>query len=191
MNVDVQISRADHLIRRGRYAEAVEMLHEVLVDEPDSMPALLNLGIAYTESGQNDEAIRALTFYISRDDANAEAWEALGCAHLRKSDFADAERALDRARVLNPENGSVLRNLAVLLGRTGRARASLYLLRKAHAVNPYDYLTTYALALATRQFGRFDESRALFDEVAETEHAPAPVRDDARRNEIELTLGWT
>jgi tetratricopeptide (TPR) repeat protein len=190
MRVREQIEQSLQLIRSARYDDAIELLTEILAEEPQNLQALLNVGIAYTESGHNDQAIQALSYYIRFDETNDEAWEALGCAHLRKGEWTEAETYLERARKINPGNGSVLRNLSVLLSQTGRSRSSFMLLKKAYEINPNDYLTTYALATAYRYLDKRDEAKTLFERLRTFDRLPPMIEGEAEKHLLELTIGW-
>ncbi|MFW5696136.1 MAG: tetratricopeptide repeat protein [Alkalispirochaeta sp.] len=191
MEVREQIAQAEELIRTGLFDDAVALLTEVLADNPNNLAALLNIGIAYTESGRNDSAIQALSYYVQHDDENDEAWEALGCAYLRKKDYRAAEKHLEHARALNSQNASVLRNLSVLFSETGRGRKSYATLTKAYDLNPNDYLTTYALATAYRYLQRPEEARTLLERLQTFDFIPTAIRHEAEKHLLELTVGWT
>lgn len=178
------------MIRSGKFDEAIELLNGILGEDPTNLGALLNIGIAYTENGDNNSAIQALEYYVAQDPDNDEAWEALGCAHLRKDEHAAAERHLTRARELNPENASVLRNLSVLFSQTGRGRESFDLLKDSYRLNPDDYLTTYALATAYRYLGKYDDARRLFQRLDRFDYLPDQIHQEAQRNLLELAVGW-
>lgn len=190
MEVREQIEQSERLIRTGRFDQAIDLLTEVLADDPSNAQALLNIGIAYTEAGRNDSAIQALTYYVEQDDSNDEAWEALGCAYLRKDEYHQAEQCLDRARTINPQNASVLRNLSVLLSQTGRGRASFMTLKKAYEINPNDYLTTFALGTAYRHLGRTEEARKLFERLQTFDYVPEVVQRESERHLLEMSVGW-
>ena len=191
MEVQERIQESEKLIRTGMYQEAIELLTRILEEDPSNLPALLNIGIAYTESGKNVPAIQALGFYVKHNDASDEAWEALGCAHLRRKEYENAERCFQRAIDLNPRNASVMRNYSVLLNRTDRYRESYRMLRRSHALNPDDYLTKYALAAAYRYLGRGEESLKRYESLNEVSSLPSAIRHDIEHNILELSVGWT
>jgi Flp pilus assembly protein TadD len=190
MEVRDKIKESENLIRKGRYTEAIELLTALLADDPEDLAALLNVGIAYTENGENDKAIRALTYYQQWDSENAEALEALGCAFLRKREYEDAERHLNRAREIAPNNASILRNLSVLLSRTDRSGESFTLLKHAHELDPKDYLTTYALGSAYKAVGATDKAIPLFESLLNLKGLPDPIQEEAQKQYMYLTIGW-
>jgi len=178
------------MIRLGQFDDAIRLLTEVLEDDPLNMPALLNIGIAYTESGRNEAAIQTIRFYLQHDRENDEAWEAMGCAHLRRKEFDEAERCFKQAIEIAPENASVLRNYSILLGQTERGRESYRMLRKSHNLNPDDFLTKFALAAAYRYLGRRDEALELYRDIQDLERLPERFRRDIEQNILELSIGW-
>jgi len=184
------IRQSEQLIQRGQFAEAIGLLTEMLADDPEDLSALLNVGIAFTESGENDKAIRALEYYTARNTENAEAWEALGCAYLRKQEYANAESYLSRARETDPENASVLRNLSVVLSRIGRGEESFELLKTAHSLDSRDYLTSFALALAYRSRGENESATALFEELVKLRGLPQTIRSEVETHLLQLSVGW-
>ncbi len=190
MEATRQIRESERLIRTGRYNDAISLLTEILEDDPLFLPALLNIGIAYTESGRNAEAVDALRFYLKHDEENSEAWEAIGCALLRQKEFDEAEACFKRAIDIAPENASVLRNYSVLLSQTERGGESYRLLRKSHALDPDDFLTKFALAASYRYLGRNSEALALYEELNATPNVPERVQSDIEQNIVELTIGW-
>ncbi|MFW5644000.1 MAG: tetratricopeptide repeat protein, partial [Alkalispirochaeta sp.] len=185
-----RIKEAEDMIRLGRFTDAISLLTEILADDPEDLPALLNVGIAFTESGENDKAIRTLNYYVTRDDRNPEAWEALGCAHLRKHEYDEAEEYLNRARIFAPENASILRNMSVLLSRTGRGRESLSLLKRAHELDPNDYLAAFALGQVYHGSGEAEKAQELFDGLLERERLPEVIRREAEKHALQLSVGW-
>lgn len=190
MKVTDRIKESEDLIRKGRYDEAIEILTEMIADDPEYLPALLNIGIAYTEKGDNDKAIRALTYYEQIDSGNPEALEAIGCAYLRKKEYDTAEEYLVRARAIAPDNASILRNLSVLLSRTHRGDESFRLLKRAHLLDPTDYLTTFALASAYKAYGSIVEARQLFESLLALNSLPQEIMNEVERQYTYLSIGW-
>ncbi|MFW6250571.1 MAG: tetratricopeptide repeat protein, partial [Alkalispirochaetaceae bacterium] len=83
MELEVVLRESEQLIREGNFDAAIELLQELLAEEPENLHALRHLGVAFTESGRNREAISTIQFYLKMDTENAQAYEAIGCAHLR------------------------------------------------------------------------------------------------------------
>lgn len=190
MAVRDEISRSVQLIQTGDYDGAIDLLRYILADEPDNLPALLNIAIAYTESGKNTEAIQTIEYYLKHDQENDEAYEAIGCAYLRSGLFESAEKHLRKSLELNPENASVRRNLSVLLSQTGRGRESMKELKQSYELNPTDYLTMYALGLMYQSVRDTEAAREMFQKLTDAPNVPLEIRRQGEKRFLELTIGW-
>ncbi|RKX95504.1 MAG: hypothetical protein DRZ90_10185, partial [Spirochaetes bacterium] len=114
------VDQAEHLMREGAFQRAKVILSEIISDDPEDLRAICDIGIAYTETGENNKAIKALLHYVRNDKTNPYAWEALGCARFRTGNLEKAKKHLQRSLNLMPENPSSLRNLGILHGMEGR-----------------------------------------------------------------------
>lgn len=184
------LEQSEQLIRTGRFEEAIVVLRDVLAEDPTNMPALLTIGIAYTESGRNNEAIQTMAYYVSRNAENDEAFEVLGCAHLRKGEIVTAEHHLRTALRLNPSNASVMRNLSVLLSRTDRGEEAFRLLERSYELNPQDYLTLFALAGMHNHMGHRERAQELYHTLLSVEHLPDTIYTEAAGRYSALLVGW-
>lgn len=189
MEVEVVLKESEQLMRGGKFDEAIELLQSVLAEDPENLPALRQLGVAFTESGRNREAIRTITFYLGMDDRNAQAHEAIGCAHLRLDEYEAAEPYLKRAHELEPENPTIMRNLSVLFSQTGRPEESLDYLERSYEINPEDYLTQYALSSAYLFYGRRDEASSILYSLLQND-VPEGIRKSCEERYLQLSVNW-
>lgn len=190
MEMEGLVQTGEQLIRLGRFEESILVLRQVLVEDPTNLPALLTIGIAFTEAGRNDEAIQALGFYLSHHAATDEACEALGCAYLRKGEHGPAEKQLRLALRINPQNASVMRNLSVLLTRTDRGAEAFALLQRSYELNPTDFMTLYALAGAHLFLGHREQAQQFFHELLALENVPPTLYAEAAGRYSALLVGW-
>ncbi|MBN2626760.1 MAG: tetratricopeptide repeat protein [Spirochaetales bacterium] len=185
----MSIKDAETYMQSGKYAEAKEILEQILAHSPDDAEAICNIGIAYTETGENIKAIRALEYYTGRIQDNPRAWEALGCAYFRRKDYAAAYRHLREAQKLAPQNPSVIRNLGVLFGVKGERELGYDMLKKALDMSPYDFRTLYALSYVHREFDNRKEARQTMELLLDLD-IPEEIRKDTLLNMIKLDIGW-
>ena len=183
------VDQAEHLMRDGAFQKAKVLLSEIISDNPDDLRAICDIGIAYTETGENKKAIRALLHYIHNDESNPYAWEALGCARFRTGDMENARKHLVRSLDLMPENSSSLRNLGILHGLEGRHDKGLELLQRSVRLSPGDYRTLYALNYAFRDAGKQEERTKILDRLMELE-LPDDIRRDVELTRIRISVGW-
>jgi len=78
------------LLKSGRIKDAVPYLESMDKAKPDNVQVLYNLGIAYSELAQFDEAIIRLKRAVKLDPTHAHAWTGIGVAYQRmdKHDLA-------------------------------------------------------------------------------------------------------
>ena len=101
--------------------------------------ALIDLGTLRLQQGATDEAADLLHRGLQQKPAHAEGWNALGVVRARGGDLAGAEAAWRKAVEHNPRLTDALFNLAVTLGRRGRADAARpFLQRYAELVDGAD-----------------------------------------------------
>jgi tetratricopeptide (TPR) repeat protein len=76
------------------YIEHVKKAVEI---DPDYLPALRNLGVAYLKTGQNEKAIAAFDEALKRDPHSALTYAASSAAYLGLQNYSGAETAARRA----------------------------------------------------------------------------------------------
>ena len=183
------IDQAELLMRKGAFEKAKLLLSEIILEDPENLRAICDIGIAYTETGENEKAIRALLHYIGNDDSNPYAWEALGCARFRMGDISLSMENLRRSLTIFPRNASALRNLGILYSMIGKRFDGLHLLKKSIRIAPHDYRNHYALSCAYRDLGKNREREKILERLLEFK-LPEEVRRDVEVSRIRMILGW-
>ena len=141
------------MLREGRIQDAIPLLEALAKADPDNLDVLYNLGLAYSETGEPDQAVITLKRLVTRAPKHARAWTAIGVAYQRMGKHDQAMEAMSRAVAADPTDGYSHRNLgAVLLGR-GKNELALKHFRQAHIALPDDPQTSYGLASALEAVG--------------------------------------
>ncbi len=110
---------ADDLISCGRFDEAGRYLSQALVGNPD--PALINkLGHVYFLQGSFNEAERCFRQAVDLDPSAYAPRLELAKLVLQRQDRDEALKYLNRARLLAPQQYSVLYSLAQVYRQLGR-----------------------------------------------------------------------
>lgn len=140
--------RATTEANRGRYTQAVNLLQQLLETMPDNGDARRNLGMAYLEMGQTDQAEKHLLEAYHLNPQDAYTLLLLGNIYLeKKRDEATAERFYRRAVQANPDDPHVLSNMAGLLGRREAYDEAQAYFHRAIAADPAYPNAPYGLAL--------------------------------------------
>jgi tetratricopeptide (TPR) repeat protein len=106
--------------REGRTAEAIPYFQEALRLSPDHLVALDNLGNAYRQQKQWDEARKVLERAVAVSAQDPEANYSLGMVFAQIDDTERAFEYLQRALKFRPGYPEALNNLGVLYLRTQR-----------------------------------------------------------------------
>jgi tetratricopeptide (TPR) repeat protein/peroxiredoxin len=106
--------------REGRSAEAIPYFQEALRLSPDHLVALENLGNAYRQQKQWDEARKVLERAVAVGPQDPEANYSLGMVFAQLDDSDRAYEYLQRALKFRPGYPEALNNLGVLYLRTQR-----------------------------------------------------------------------
>ena len=106
--------RALSLMRAQRYAEAAVLWESIVASSPQSVLALLNLGITYSRLGKLEQAQRSFRQVLQQDAGNAIAYNELGIVERKAGRFLQAEDAYRRALQWHPEYALAHLNLGML-----------------------------------------------------------------------------
>ncbi len=131
----VQQAQAEMLLLRGAGGEATPV-YNALIEVEAGSPKLWNeLGVAYHQSGELDQAERAYQRSLDLDPLYALACSNFAVVQLHRGEVEEAEqyfrRALEQRSV--PD---VLRNLGLMLSRTGRPLEAVDAYRQALDLDP-------------------------------------------------------
>ena len=96
----------------GKIQEAYNLINQYLEKHPESLTAQNIKGNVLGRGfGQLDAAIGIYQQILDQDSTFESAWENMGIAYAIKRDFSNAERCLQQALLLSPDNENVKHNL--------------------------------------------------------------------------------
>lgn len=108
---------------------------------------------------------------------NGEVYDRLGDAYIRNGQYDQAQLALNRAVLLEPNaTGPYILLGKVLLNQRNPVMAGMYLERAVH-MDPGNYITHSLLAQVYRSEGRREDSAREFQMAARLQNANAPKLD--------------
>lgn len=172
----------------GRFTEALQDFNRLLrrAEEhfnPDSLvhyiPLELNeyrymIAVLNQRAGDPNEAIRLFRQVLEEDAgyymAHAQLANIYESAQRMEQAIAERRYAVNA----NPEDASLLLDLALTLAKAGKAADAEEPLRQAQAANPRDARASYYLGIVEQQLGKKDDARAALTRFV----AIAPSRYD-------------
>ncbi len=171
------------MLQAGKIAEAVPYLESLTKSAPANPAVLYNLGIAYSELKQYDEAIIRLKRAVQLDPGHAHAWVGIGNAYHRMRKPEQALEAFEKAVEANPNDGYTRRNLGGMLIGFKRLDEAIVHLRKALDLMPDDPHSILGLATALEDLGTDEadeEADALYQRLIQ-EHPNSPMVEQAEK----------
>lgn len=128
---------AELLIERDRLDDAWDLLATALADDPDNTRLLYTRSIVGAEQGDLAAAEKDLRAILQQEPENANALNALGYTMTTLSErYEEAQRLIEQALALDPNNPAVLDSLGWVYYKTGREQMALNLLRRAFNAFP-------------------------------------------------------
>jgi tetratricopeptide (TPR) repeat protein/peroxiredoxin len=169
--------------REGRTEEAIGYFEQALRQNPDHVVALENLGSAYRQLKQWDDARKAFESALAVSPRDPEANYGLGMVYAQTDDTAHALEHLTRALQSRPVYPEALNNLGILYLRTQRRDEAVAKFEESIRVAP-DFDQSYLnLARVYAVEGAPDKARAVLQQLL-TRH---PGQDQARQMIQELS----
>lgn len=171
--------------RLQRYAQAEEDVEALLrvtslrvnPDSVDDVPLRANeyrymLAAIKDRAGQPDQAVKLYQEVLEHDVSNYMAHVQLARIHEARRDWPRAIAERRRAVETNPEDASLLTDLAVALGKSGDFKEAAETLLEAERQNPRDVRPLFWRGIALIQLGQQGEAKATFQRFV----AVAPPR---------------
>lgn len=152
----------------GNRAKAIELVEEVLEQEPKNSAAQLLKGQLLVADGRRDEALAAVRAAADAAPESAAARFALGRLYAARGDVAAAEKAFAEVLKLNPRATAAQVELSKLQLSSGRADASLRTAEAATVNEPDSLQPRLALVrslIVSRQHARAERELAKLAET--------------------------
>lgn len=160
-NPDVWLAHHDlgcNLIEKGRYAEAIGHLNEVVRLNPGFDDGHYNLGLALDKMGRTSEAQAEYQESIRLNPRQTKPYVNLAAIQKRNGHLDEAERLLRLAQNIDPRDGLVATDLGGILFQTKRVPEAIALYGRAVEFNPDSAQLNYNLGNAELQTGQLAEA---------------------------------
>ena len=136
VSFEVESLLGQTLIRKGRPAEAIPHLENARKLLPDAAPTYVELARALRETGQLEQADRAIDQGLERHPEHAALHRARGLVAYQRRDLAVAATSLERARDLVPDNPQIRLMLSAVYRDRGEVELAVRELRAAVTARP-------------------------------------------------------
>jgi tetratricopeptide (TPR) repeat protein len=146
------------LLDRKDFEKARDILEELLIETPDDVNILYNLGMCYSEMNHPTKAIELLNRCVELAPSHSNAYVALGFAFTKIGNPSKAKDFFLKAIEINPDNSYALKNLGGIWGKLGNHIKALYYLRKSLDSNPDDPYTAFGLGITYRELGDMENA---------------------------------
>jgi len=111
-------------LRNADYGSALVMWHDVVSKSPQNARAYTNLGVAYSQLGDQQSAILCHRKCIELEPGHVEAWNNLGRAFSKQQDPQSASTCFRRAIALSPDQAEPYHNLGIDVPGAGAYRSA-------------------------------------------------------------------
>lgn len=134
----------------GRANEALRVLEQAAVIDPEAPHIQNQLGFLYQGFGRYPEAIAAHTRYVQLAPNEPNAYDSLGTTYTEAGQYSKALETLNRALSLNPDFHFATRHLGDVYFQLGRYRDALRQYQRYQALAPTDWDRAQAAHLQAR-----------------------------------------
>jgi choline-sulfatase len=162
-------------------AALVAALEGIVREDPGNGQAHLRLGYARMQAGDCTRAEPEFHAAAAAGLPTADVFLGLATCLGQRRDLAGAERALNEARRLEPDNPAVVANLGLLQAANGDLPAAIQSLNAALATDPDLHEARFNLAVAYAKSGRRTEAAAAARVLLARLPPNAPQRPEIER----------
>ncbi len=168
--------------KREYYLKLARLNAEELPRDPK---AQCDLGDLLIESGQDDEAFRTFSRALELDPENVRAMNALAGVALRREDYDEARKWLERLENAGPELSRPARvNLGILAMRDGDYTKAQQILTDVLAADPGSAVAHFYLGVLSERQGNWEDAAHHFASALRLapRHLPFQARQLASAN---------
>lgn len=172
-----RLERAEQLKLNGNYNQALGILEELLLEDPENVSALEEVADNELSLGEYRRAEAAAKRAIALDAKSYTGHYILGFLNSRSGQWNEAAARLRKANQLKSNNAEILRCLGWALFHAGQRAQGIVTLERALNLDQDSALTLCDLGVAYIEVQNFPKSRALLKRALELEPGNARARE--------------
>lgn len=145
--------------RKGQNEKSIAAYEKALQLRPEYTKARLNLAVRLARMGQPLKAIEHYRKALESDATYSSAWYNMALAHMELKQYEEAEQAVRRMLVLEPDSFNARLLLADSLSAVGRSADAVEVLEEAVDIESNSPLLRLALAKNLRESNELERAR--------------------------------
>ena len=130
------ISTINHLVKNGRYDEALKNIDALINIEQSNVSAYKVKASCLHLLGRDEEAIEVFSEAVKMEPGDNNSYKMMGDISLKKDQYEDAIEYYKKALAISDEDDPVYQNLGVAAAKLGRFDEALEYYEQALRLNP-------------------------------------------------------
>jgi Flp pilus assembly protein TadD len=172
-----RLERAEHLKLSGKHVEALEILEDLLVEDPENIAALEEVADNELSLDRLDRAEAAAKEAIALDGESYTGHYILGFLASQHEQWTSALQHLRKANTLKSNNPEILRCLGWVLFHAGERAQGVVTLERALNLEDDNPLTLCDLGVTYLEIKNFTKARSLFQRSLDLDPKNARARE--------------
>lgn len=158
-----RLEQAEQLKIQGKHSEALAILEELLLEDPENIAALEEIADNELSLGRFDRAETAAGRAVLLDPDSYTGEYILGFLRSRNAEWKEAVAHLKSSNTLKPNNAEILRCLGWALFNSGEHAQGIVTLERALNLDSDSALTLCDLGVAYLQLKQYPKAKVLFE----------------------------
>ena len=184
-----RLERAEQLKIDGKYAEALSILEELLLEDPENVSALEEVADNELSLEQYQRSEAAAKQAVALDQESYTGHYILGFLRSRTELWEEAVKHLQTANTLKSNNAEILRCLGWALFHSGKRVQGIVTLERALNLDRDSSLTLCDLGVAYLEVQNFIKCRALLQRALDVDPGNERARECLRMAERMEKMG--
>lgn len=158
-----RLERAEQLKLTGKHHDALEILEQLLIEDPENISALEEVADNELSLERHDRADVAAKRTVALDEESYTGHYILGFLRSVSGNWEQAVEHLRKANASRSNNAEILRCLGWALFNTGERAQGIVTLERALNLDNENSLTMCDLGVTYLQTRNFPKAKALFE----------------------------